>query len=112
MSQQRYTPEFKDEAVRQVTERGYRVLQAGDYKYINEFPHYVANGGSENVGRWHRESADLMRIYREIWDDPADVRLVEVAIFCDSDETASRSVAYFADVRLERGEGSQSLDPG
>jgi transposase len=27
MSSQRYTPEFKDEAVRQVVERGYEVLK-------------------------------------------------------------------------------------
>jgi len=27
MSNQRYTPEFKDEAVRQVTERGYTVAE-------------------------------------------------------------------------------------
>ncbi len=86
---------------------GNRVLRAGDYKYINEFPHYTANGGSENVGRWHRESVDLTRIYREIWDDPTDVRLVDVAIFCDSDETDSRSVAYFADVRLDRADGAR-----
>ena len=27
MGQQRFTPEFKDEAVRQVTERGYKVAE-------------------------------------------------------------------------------------
>jgi transposase len=27
MSQQRYSPEFKDEAVRQVTERGYKIAE-------------------------------------------------------------------------------------
>lgn len=30
MSSQRYTPEFKDEAVRQVLERGYSVAQVSD----------------------------------------------------------------------------------
>lgn len=27
MGQQRFTPEFKDEAIRQVTERGYKVVE-------------------------------------------------------------------------------------
>ena len=30
MSNQRYTPEFKDEAVRQVVERGYRVAEVAE----------------------------------------------------------------------------------
>ena len=30
MSKQRYTPEFKDEAVRQVVERGYRVAEVAE----------------------------------------------------------------------------------
>jgi transposase len=30
MSNQRYTPEFKDEAVRQVIERGYRVSEVAE----------------------------------------------------------------------------------
>ena len=30
MSTKRYTPEFKDEAVRQVTERGYRVAEVAE----------------------------------------------------------------------------------
>jgi transposase len=30
MSNQRYTPEFKDEAVRQVVERGYSVAEVGE----------------------------------------------------------------------------------
>jgi transposase len=44
MSSQRYTPEFKDEAVRQVLERGYSVAQVSErlgmsahslYKWVN-----------------------------------------------------------------------------
>ena len=44
MSSQRYTPEFKDEAVRQVIERGYSVTEVSDrlgvsahslYKWVN-----------------------------------------------------------------------------
>lgn len=81
---------------------GNRLLKAGDYKHVGGFPHYVANGGDANIGRWHRESVDLLRIYRKLWGDPAGARLVDIALFCDSDETAGRTVAYFADVRVER----------
>jgi len=44
MSNQRYTPEFKDEAVRQVVERGYSVAEVAErlgvsahslYKWVN-----------------------------------------------------------------------------
>ncbi len=38
MSNQRYTPEFKDEAVRQVVERGYRVAEVAD---LRQAPHIV-----------------------------------------------------------------------
>jgi len=77
-------------------------LRAGQYKYIGGFPHYVANGGQANVGRWHRERIDLLKIYRTIWKDDGAVRVIDIALFCDSDETKTESVAYFADVRLKR----------
>ncbi len=81
---------------------GNRLLHRGDYKYIGGFPHYVANGGTENVGRWQRESVDLAAIYRTIWPDAAPTHLYEVALFCDSDETGGTTVSYFADVALRR----------
>ena len=77
-------------------------LRAGDYKIIDGFPHFVANGGRENVGVWHREEIDLYRVYREIWPDGEDARVTDIALFCDSDETKSHSVSYFADVRMKR----------
>ena len=78
---------------------GNRLLQAGDYKYIGDFPHYTANGGMENVGRWHAEEVNLAEIYRKIWGDAEGIRLVDIAIFCDSDETDGGSISYFAEVR-------------
>jgi hypothetical protein len=27
-------------------------LKAGEYKYISGFPHFVADGGDDRVGRW------------------------------------------------------------
>lgn len=77
-----------------------RLLTAGDYKFIGSFPHYVANGGRANVGRWHREVVDLADIHRTLWGDPTNSRLVDIGIFCDTDETGGESVAYVSDVRV------------
>jgi hypothetical protein len=77
-------------------------LKAGDYKYIDKFPHYVANGGNENIGRWHAEEVDLQGIYRHMWRDGAPARVIDVALFCDSDDTRTQSIAYFADVVMKR----------
>ncbi|MBM3571242.1 MAG: DUF3047 domain-containing protein [Alphaproteobacteria bacterium] len=78
------------------------MLKAGDVKFIGGFPHYVANGGNANIGRWHAEEIDLLAIYRRFWPDAAPVRITDIGLFCDSDETKSSSVAYFADLRLRR----------
>lgn len=77
-------------------------LTAGDYKYIGGFPHYVADGGDANARRWRSEEVDLRRIFRHIWPDQAPVHLVDIAIFCDSDETHGRTVSYVADVKMKR----------
>jgi hypothetical protein len=87
---------------------GNRKLHAGDWKYLespwsgSSFPHYVARGGNENVGRWHDEKVDLRALYRKQWGDPGGASLIEVALFCDTDATGGQSVAYFSTVRVER----------
>ena len=87
---------------------GNRRLKAGDWKDLQlswfgrPFPHYVARGGDEHAGRWHDETADLRALYRRNWGDPRGVSLVEVALFCDTDATGARSVAYFSKVLIER----------
>ncbi len=88
---------------------GNRELRAGQWKHLKffgiySFPHYVVNGGPENVGCWHDESVDLQALSRELWGDPQGARLVECAIFCDTDQTGAESIAYFSSVRLERAE--------
>ena len=77
-------------------------LKAGEYKYIGGFPHFAADGGDQRVGRWLDESIDLERIYGEIWKDAAPPPLVDIAVFCDSDDMHTASTSYFAYVRLER----------
>ena len=81
---------------------GNKLLHAGDYKFINGFPHYVANGGNGNTGRWQAEQIDLLAIYKKLWPDAAPARLTDIGLFCDSDETGGASVAWFADVQMKR----------
>jgi len=77
-------------------------LKAGDYKYIGGFPHFVADGGSENIRQWRTAEVDLREVYHHIWPDGAAAHLIDIAIFCDSDETHGHTVSYFADVKLRR----------
>jgi len=77
-------------------------LKPGDYKYIGGFPHFVADAGEERTGRWLDEKIDLARVYGEIWKDAAPTHLIDVAVFCDSDDTHTASISYFGYVRLER----------
>jgi len=77
-----------------------KLFQPGDYKFIDDFGHYVANGHVENIDRWHSEEVNLLEIYHRTSgrDDTPIIKLV--AIFCDSDDTGGHSIAYFSDVRL------------
>jgi hypothetical protein len=82
-------------------------LKPGEYKYIGDFPPFVADAGDDRVGRWLDERIDLARVYSEIWyseiwKDAAPARLVDIAVFCDSDDTHTASISYFDYVRLER----------
>jgi len=87
---------------------GNRKLRAGDWKFLDffwglrRFPHYVANGGDANAGRWLAQEVDMRALYRHLWGDPGGARLVEVALFCDTDQTRARSVAWFSGVRVNR----------
>jgi hypothetical protein len=66
------------------------------------FPHFVADAGDDRVGHWLDERIDLARVYAEIWKDAAPAHLVDIAVFCDSDDTHTASISYFTYVRLER----------
>jgi Protein of unknown function (DUF3047) len=78
-------------------------LKAGGYKYIGGFPHYVADGGDENIARWQSEEVDLQELYRHIWPDAAPAHLIDIAVFCDSDETRGHTISYFAEVKIRSG---------
>lgn len=77
-------------------------LHRGDTKTIGGFPHYVADGGDENTRQWRDEEIDLVAVTQMFWPDERVVRLTDLALFCDSDETKSASVAYVADVRVAK----------
>ena len=79
-----------------------RMFVPGDYKYIEDFPHYVANGLEANIGRWHHQQVDLLDIYRTTSGLKDNPKVRSVAIFCDSDNTGGQSSAYFSDVVLAR----------
>jgi len=77
-------------------------LKSGEYKYIEEFPHYVARGGNENIKQWFHEEINLQEIYQRIWSDQTPVRVIEIGLFCDSDDTDTQSVSYFANVVMQK----------
>lgn len=87
---------------------GNQKLHKGDWKYLksfwssSSFPHYTANGGDENIGRWFDEKLDLRALYEKLWGSPAGARLIEVALFCDTDQTGAESIAYFGTVKVEK----------
>ena len=82
-----------------------KLFKPGDYKYIGTFPHYVANGGNANVGRWFEERVDLLKIYRETSKRGDTPRVKFIGIFCDTDDTKTSSVAYFGKVWMVKGAG-------
>jgi hypothetical protein len=82
-------------------------LKAGDWKYLKSFwhsqpfPHCVARGGQAEIGRWQDERVDLRELYGEQRGDQAGVRLLEVALLCDTDQTVASSIAYFSMIKAE-----------
>ncbi len=79
-----------------------RHFKPGEYKYIGDFAHYVANGRDENAGKWQAQTVDLLDIYRKATGLQDKPRLKTLAVFCDSDNTGGHSVAYFTDVVMRK----------
>lgn len=79
-------------------------LKPGQWKIIEDFPHYVANGGNaasgENTNKWFNEKINLLDIYHTAFKRTDTPRLMSIAIFCDTDDTDAKSVAYFGKVTL------------
>ena len=90
MGQQRYTPEFKDEAVRQVTERGHPVQEVADRLGVS----------SHSLYKWvkavrpskdERRTDELLDAKKEILTLRAELRRVE-----QERDILKKAAAYFA----------------
>ena len=90
MGHQRYTPEFKDEAVRQVTERGHPVQEVADRLGVS----------SHSLYKWvkavrpnkdERRSDELLDAKKEILKLRAELRRVE-----QERDILKKAAAYFA----------------
>jgi hypothetical protein len=81
-------------------------FKAGQWKIIGNFHHYVANGGDaktgENTNRWFDEKVNLLDLYRTATSRKDTPHLINIAIFCDTDDTGAKSIAYFSKVALEK----------
>lgn len=81
-------------------------FKAGQWKIIDGFHHYVANGGDaktgENTKKWFTEKVDLLDLYHTATKNTDTPRLINIAIFCDTDDTGAASDAYFGKVELLR----------
>lgn len=79
-------------------------FKAGQWKIIGNFHHYVANGGDaktgENTNVWFTEKVNLLDLYRTATKRTDTPTLINIAIFCDTDDTGGTSVAYFGKVEL------------
>ncbi|MEP5154001.1 DUF3047 domain-containing protein [Planktotalea sp.] len=71
----------------------------GEYKIIDGFYHYVANGLHENTKVWHDHSLDLRQLYTDI-GGKGEATLQTLGFFCDSDNTGAKSDGVFADIHL------------
>lgn len=79
-----------------------RKYEPGQYKLIDGFHHYVANGRDENAGVWHAQTVDLERLYRGVSGRTDAATLRVLGFFRDSDDTGSSGEAYFRHVALAR----------
>ncbi len=90
MGQQRYTPEFKDEAVRQVTERGHSVQEVAARRGVS----------SHSLSKWvkgvrpskdEQRSDELLDAKKEILKLRAELRRVQ-----EERDILKKAAAYFA----------------
>jgi transposase len=87
MSNQRYTPEFKDEAVRQVVERGYRV--AGRLGVSTNSLHKWVK--AVNPSKADAQAAELNEAKKEILTLRAELRRVQ-----EERDILKKAARYFA----------------
>lgn len=76
MSGQRYTPEFKDEAVRQVLERGYTVAEIAERLGVSQHSLYKwVNAASPDKSQ--QQAEELLEAKREIFKLRSELKRTE-----------------------------------
>lgn len=90
MSRQRYTPEFKDEAVRQVVERGYRVAEVAERLGVstNSLHKWVKSIKPEKADL---QAAELNEAKKEVLKLRAELRRVQ-----EERDILKKAARYFA----------------
>jgi hypothetical protein len=81
-------------------------FKTGEWKVIGGFQHYVANGGNaktgENTNKWFSEKVNLLDLYRKATKLTDAPRLINLSIFCDTDDSGAKSTAYFGKVEMSK----------
>lgn len=68
----------------------------------------VAGSGRKDLGDWHEERVNVLEDYRRAFGEEPP-RIKSVGIMSDSDNTGTRAVAYFGDLRFQRREGATAV---
>lgn len=90
MGKPRYSPEFKDEAVRQVTERGYPVKEVAARLGVS--PHSLYKWAKDvRPSRNEQQADELLEAKREIMKLRADLRRTQ-----EERDILKKAAAYFA----------------
>ena len=90
MGQQRYTPEFKDEAVRQVTERGYSATEVASRLGVSAHSLYKwIKAASPSKGE--KRDDELLEMKRENLKLRSDLRRAQ-----EERDILKKAAAYFA----------------
>lgn len=90
MSQRRYSPEFKDEAIKQVTERGHSVQEVADRLGVSSHSLYQWVK-SVRPSKEEARSDELLEAKREILKLRAELRRVQ-----EERDILKKAAAYFA----------------
>jgi transposase len=90
MSQQRYTPEFKDEAVRQVTEKGHPVQEVADRLGVSSHSLYKWVRGVR-PSKEEQRADELLETKKEVLRLRSELRRAQ-----EERDILKKAAAYFA----------------
>jgi transposase len=90
MSQQRYTPEFKDEAVRQVTEKGHPVQEVADRLGVSSHSLYKWVRGVR-ASKEEQRADELLETKKEVLRLRSELRRAQ-----EERDILKKAAAYFA----------------